>query len=78
MSGAHPDRIWWTALEIAKAALPDMPGTTQKVTAMADRLGWRQNPKAARRRAGRGGGWEYHWHLLPDRARMHLLRTARV
>ena len=41
--------------------------------ARADRDGWRGARGLARRRAGRGGGWEYHWSLLPLRSKEVLL-----
>lgn len=69
----EPDRIWWTASEIADGKLVDMPETRQGVEALAKRLRWRSNPKLARRRSGRGGGWEYNWHLFPSRAQKALL-----
>lgn len=69
----EPDRIWWTASEVADGKLVDMPETRQGVEALAKRLRWRSNPKLARRRSGRGGGWEYNWQLFPSRARKQLL-----
>ena len=42
----------------------------------ADRLGWRCNPALARRRSGRGGGWEYSWQLFPSRAQRKLLQAV--
>lgn len=74
MTPTQPATLWWTARDIAEAALPDCPATQQNVDAMAKRLGWREHPTHARRRAGRGGGWEYNWELLPLRARQKLLR----
>ncbi len=68
-----PDREWWTAEEIAAAALPDLPATKRGVNLLADRLEWRCNAALARRRAGKGGGWEYSWQLFPSRARRKLL-----
>lgn len=73
-----PARIWWTAAEIAEARLPDLPSTTRGVDALAKRLGWRSDPVAARRRAGRGGGWEYAWTLFPASAKRRLLQEARA
>lgn len=73
-----PDQIWWTADEIAAETLPDMPGTKRRVNAMAERLGWRGDTERARRRAGRGGGWEYHWSLFPLAAQKRLLATAQT
>ena len=58
MAAIHPDKIWWTASEIAEAVLPDMPTSTRRISAMADRLSWRANPTHARKRKSAGGGWE--------------------
>jgi putative transposase len=76
MSVIEPDKLWWTASEIASAGLPDLPGTMSGVDAMAKRLDWRGQAGFARRRAGRGGGWEYSWELFPMRARRKLLQEA--
>jgi hypothetical protein len=72
----HPDQIWWAPKELAQAGLPDVPGTKQGVNALADRANWRGDKARARRRAGRGGGWEYHWTLLPLAAQKRLLAEA--
>ena len=72
-SKARPRQEWWTADELAEAALVDMPTTKRRVNAMAERLNWRAHPQFARRRSGRGGGWEYHWTLLPSRTQAQLL-----
>lgn len=68
-----PDQEWWTPAELAEAGLPDLPGTKRGVNDLAQRLGWGAVPGKARRRSARGGGWEYHWSLLPARARAELL-----
>lgn len=68
-----PDREWWTAEEIAAAALPDLPATRQGVDAVIKRQNWRAQPGHVRRREGRGGGWEYSWRLFPSRAQRKLL-----
>lgn len=68
-----PSQIWWTAEEIAVAALPDMPTSKRGVNALADRNDWRGNAEMARRRDGKGGGWEYSWRLFPMRAQRKLL-----
>lgn len=68
-----PSQHWWTAAELAEAGLPDLPGTKRRINDLAGREGWQNVPGKARRRKGRGGGWEYHWSLLPSRARAALL-----
>ncbi len=73
MTRLAPDQEWWTADEIAAAALPDLPATKRGVNLHVERLDWRDQPAFARRRAGKGGGWEYSWKLFPVRARRKLL-----
>ncbi len=57
---------WYSAKELA--GLPGMPGTQQNVTAKAKRENWQR-----RKRAGRGGGWEYHISSLPKETQDALL-----
>ena len=73
MTALTPTKQWWTAQELADAALPDLPGTQQGIEIWAKRVNLRANPGLARRRSGRGGGWEYHWSALPLAARKALL-----
>lgn len=68
-------REWWTAEEIAASGLPDMPSSKRGVNLLADRLSWRGHPQFARKRAGRGGGWEYFWKLFPSRAQAALVKS---
>ena len=76
MTDLAPKQEWWSPAEIAAASLPDMPDSRRGVDAMIDRLGWRGQAGHARRREGRGGGWEYSWRLFPSRAQRRLLREA--
>lgn len=77
MSAAQPTRIWWTADDLAGAGLPGLPDSRRGLTKMAAREGWNDHPMWARRREGRGGGWEYHWKALPVIAQRALLAQAR-
>lgn len=76
MSRSAPHQEWWTADQLAASGLPDVPGTKRAVNMLAERQGWQAQPGFARRRQGRGGGWEYSWKLLPIRAQAALLREA--
>ncbi len=69
-----PAQEWWTTAQIADAGLPDLPTTRQGVEFIA--RGWRAASKFARRRAGKGGGWEYSWKLFPNRAQQALVKQA--
>jgi putative transposase len=70
-----PATAWWTAEEIAASGLPDLPATPRGVNALATRDSWRAQPGLARRRSGKGGGWEYSWKLFPGRAQKKLLQA---
>lgn len=69
-------QAWWSPSEIAEAGLPDLPGTVQGMFRLVIREGWRTQRDHARRRPGKGGGWEYHYTLFPARAQARLLRTT--
>lgn len=71
---AAPERVWWTVDQLLAAGLPDLPGTKRGINIRA--TDWRRQPGCARRREGRGGGWEYHWTVLPVAAQNKLLRDA--
>jgi len=61
---------WFTAAEIAELPsrhkLKGLPATSQGVNALAVREGWHLAASNVRKRAGRGGGVEFHFSLLPD------------
>lgn len=61
---------WLTAQEIADARLPQLPTTKRGVNDLAARDGWNEDAFSCRKRAGRGGGVEYHVRLLPTVARV--------
>lgn len=65
-------REWFTLGEIAAAiaamgAAPELPASRRALARLA--AGWRGK---ARRRAGRGGGWQYHVSVLPAEVRARL------
>lgn len=62
-------KVWLSASEIAALELPGLVGTKRGIQFIADRNGWNAHPEFARPRAGRGGGLEYHIHILPPDAR---------
>lgn len=76
MSRVEPQKLWWTAKELAASGLPELPGTERGINLLADRFGWRATPGCARRKPGRGGGWQYHWSILPLAARRKLLKDS--
>jgi transposase InsO family protein len=72
----EPHKLWWTADELVAARLPGLPGTKRGINFKADQDGWRTVPNGARKRQGRGGGWQYHWSVLPQDAQSKLLKDA--
>lgn len=76
MSVIEPDQIWWSADELAASGLPELPGSVRGINLMATQYGWRVTPDCAQRKQGRGGGWRYHWSVLPLAARQKLLKEA--
>lgn len=72
---------WYTPAELAGLALPGMPTTERAIRDKADT--WRvdgqyhpSNPQGTwRKRQGRGGGYEYHYSLLPSDAQVKLVTT---
>lgn len=72
---------WFTAAELVARQLPGLPSSKSGVIRLAKKQAWKSaldtagNP-LARRRQGRGGGWEYHYTLLPTLAQFKLVREA--
>ena len=71
---AEPEKLWWSADELFEARLPDLSITKRRIGERAK--DWRRVPNAVRRREGRGGGWEYHWSVLPLAAQQALLAST--
>ena len=74
---------WFSAAELATLALPGLPADKRSINARASEERWttRTGPKGevlARRRAGRGGGTEFHISLLPGEARLELERRGLI
>lgn len=74
---------WLTAAEIADLRLPGVPATKRGVMIRAEREDWQVPDRrwsedraegVWRRRRGKGGGVEYHYSVLPARARAAFLR----
>lgn len=72
---------WWTSGELARESAPGLPSTQNGLNRLASNEHWQarrdETGRAlARKREGRGGGWEYHISLLPGRARVELEARA--
>ena len=69
------DKEWFSADELARLALPGIPGTKRGVQLMADLGQWTRSDyknKYWRMRAGRGGGVEFHYTLLSTAAQAKI------
>ena len=74
---------WYSANELAALSLPGIPTARQKVAELAASECWqdrrdRAGMPLARRRKGRGGGFEYHLDCLPAVAREALALCLRA
>ncbi|MEQ8605150.1 MAG: transposase domain-containing protein [Marivibrio sp.] len=74
-------REWFTAAELAQLALPGLPATQRGVNDLAKRKRWSTHRSVAgtalaRRRQGRGGGFEYHYTVLPKEAQLKLVADS--
>ncbi|MEX0366692.1 MAG: Mu transposase C-terminal domain-containing protein [Ruegeria sp.] len=70
---------WKSAEDWAAEALGGLPTTKRNLNALAKRDCWQSlGPEKARKRSGRGGGWEYHVTCLPEAAQAEYARRRRV
>lgn len=72
---------WFTAADLAGLRLPGLSSSKRKVNEQADAERWalkvdRAGAPLARRRSGRGGGWEYNVAVLPAAASAELARRG--
>jgi transposase InsO family protein len=77
------NRTWFTASELADLRLSGLPRAKRDINRLADAENWEiaaddGGLRLARRRKGRGGGFEYHVSLLPAAARADLVRRGVV
>ncbi|MFA6219617.1 MAG: transposase domain-containing protein [Erythrobacter sp.] len=77
----NEDEVWFTASELEDLGLPGLPGDKRSINrrAQAERWATRIGPDSrllVRKRAGRGGGVEFHASLLPGEARIELARRG--
>ncbi|NLF16684.1 MAG: hypothetical protein GX595_05425 [Lentisphaerae bacterium] len=70
---------WYTPAELAKLGLPGLPKGRTAIADKAREEGWRSHrdlagrPLARRRKGQKGGGWEYHYTVLPEKAAGELV-----
>lgn len=81
MTALGGSKTWFSAAELAEMALPGLPRVKRKVNELAEARRWafqvdRAGLELARPRAGRGGGFEYHFSLLPPSATTELVKRG--
>lgn len=69
---------WLTAREIAAEALPGLPTTESAMIRYARRENWQRYPSMCRARSGLGGGFEFHYTLLPTLAQVTYVQRHMV
>lgn len=69
---------WMTIAEIAEAKLPGLPGSARGVAKRAATECWAKKKTAVRPRSGKGGGLEFSIELLPELARVELMRRSAI
>lgn len=77
------DDAWFTASELEDLGLPGLPGDKRSINRRAAAERWASRLGAdsrllVRKRAGRGGGVEFHASLLPGEARIELARRGLI
>ena len=80
-ASAERQREWFTAAELAALSLAGLPGDKRSINRRAQEERWSVRQGAAgellvRKRAGRGGGVEFHVSLLPPESRLELARRG--
>ncbi len=70
-------REWFSAADLAEMMLPAMPVGRPNIARLAASFGWDRTDQA-RKRAGRGGGLEYHYSLLPAAAQTAIVAKFAV
>ena len=77
-----PVGVWFTIAELARLALPGLPGTTRGIQRWAARAEWQAKTGLWRKRAGTAQSLEYHCRLLPEAAltalSLHAVAGARL
>jgi len=72
---------WFSAAELAELGLPGLPGDKRSITRRVREERWNTRTNAegellVRPRAGRGGGVEFHFSLLPGAAQLELAQRG--
>ncbi|MEE9912455.1 MAG: Mu transposase C-terminal domain-containing protein [Deltaproteobacteria bacterium] len=68
MINESKNKSFFTASDLIKMSLPELPLTPQGINKKANKERWEKQ-----RRKGRGGGWEYSVESLPANARMEII-----
>lgn len=75
--------VWFDIDGLLAAQLPDLPRSGRGLRKLASELNWQEatgpgGEPLARRRSGKGGGWEYNSQLFPVRAQAEVLKRQQV
>ncbi len=75
------EKAWFSAAELAELGLPGLPGDKRSIARRAQEDRWSSKTDEdgellIRPRAGRGGGVEFHYRLLPGKAQIELARRG--
>ncbi len=78
---AGGQKLWYSVADLASLNLPGLSPKRNRVVEIAGAGRWAEKHDAAgqplfRPRAGRGGGWEYHFSLLPPSAAAELAKRG--
>ena len=74
---------WFTAADLAKMSIAGVPSTKRAINRMAAKEEWTHRSRIdgaplARKRKGRGGGWEFHYSILPSVTITDLVNRGQV
>ena len=74
---------WYTVTELVDLAPQGLPACSSRISRLARNQEWRRKldddgNRMARKRAGRGGGYEYHWRLFPATTQQDLFAQAQL
>ncbi len=72
---------WFTPAELSELKLPALPTTQRGINKFAENNQWQNlrnmaGEPLARKRKGRGGGWEYHYTVFPNVAQLQLVKLS--
>ncbi|ODR93552.1 hypothetical protein AUC70_11865 [Methyloceanibacter stevinii] len=67
---------WVTVQDLVEVGAGALPTDERALGRYIERHGWRDDAARARLKSGQGGGWEYHYTLLPTDVQCRVLARA--